>query len=453
MLSPYAPTNLIKKVKQYFQSETGVTAATFAIMLPLIVASVGLAVDLSNAYTVQKQLGYALDASALAAASSSGTDEEIEQRFNNFMDKNYTERVATTDIVTNVVITNEKLSASAETRVKTSFMRIFNKDYVDIFIETEVTREVRGVEVVLVLDNTGSMASNNNIATLREASENFVNILFDAAAETDAVRIGIVPYSTSVNVGPYGLGEDTNGAYYDDEFVNNPHDLEYSTWNSNEWQGCVLAEDYPLDVEDHEGPWDMYRYCRNASDDVVCDYYTRRGRRYARRNPNYICPETPVVPLTSDQNMLLDSIDTMEADGWTLGNYGLTWGWRLISPEFPFREGAAWDDNEWEKVVIMMTDGINTMHYYYTAYGRTSDHDIDASDLNDRMAEVCEAMKEQDITLYTVTFAGGVNEDTKDFFRECATTPEKYYDAPTQDELIQVFEKISRELSNLHISK
>lgn len=100
-----------------------------------------------------------------------------------------------------------------------------------------------------------------------------------------------------------------------------------------------------------------------------------------------------------------------------------------------------------------MTDGINTMHPHYSAYGRTSSHSVSPNDLDEKMEDVCEAMKEEDIIVYTVTFESGVDNDTKDFFRRCATSEDKYFDAPSQDDLIQVFEKISRELSNLHLSR
>jgi len=69
----------------------------------------------------------------------------------------------------------------------------------------------------------------------------------------------------------------------------------------------------------------------------------------------------------------------------------------------------------------MMTDGINTMHQHYTTYGRTVDHDISPSDLNDRFEEVCTNLKDNGVIVYTVTFESGVDEDTKDVYERCAT--------------------------------
>ena len=156
---------------------------------------------------------------------------------------------------------------------------------------------------------------------------------------------------------------------------------------------------------------------------------------------------------TSEQQVLLDAVNNMDAEGFTLGNYGMVWGWRVISPEEPFTEGSEYSDNLWKKAVLMMTDGVNTMNHAYTAYGRTDQHSVTPGDLNDRFAEICTAMKQQEIIIYTVTFYSGVDDATKNYYRQCATDETKYFDAPSQNDLIEVFEQISRELSNLHITQ
>ena len=157
------------------------------------------------------------------------------------------------------------------------------------------------------------------------------------------------------------------------------------------------------------------------------------------------------MPLTSDQTGLLAATSNMNASGATLGNFGMVWGWRVLSPEEPFSEGAPYDSKDWDKVALVMTDGVNTMSNVYSAYGRSNEHSIDANDLDDRFAEVCQDMKNQDILVYTVTFDSGVDADTKDLFRSCATIPGNYHDAPSQTELVAVFQQIARELSNLFI--
>ncbi|MCB1531004.1 MAG: hypothetical protein H6853_04390 [Rhodospirillales bacterium] len=477
---------IASRVRLYVLGAGGAMALIFGLTVPVVVSAVGVSVDMAQSYLVHERLSRALDAAALAAAAMASNDQtEIEQKVNDFMDINYpTDEIgATYGIV--VEVNGNELYVKAYAQLDTAFMRIFGIDEVDVMAETVVQREIRGLEVVLVLDNTGSMSTNNNIGALKDASENFVNILFERVNDPEDVRIGLVPYSSSVNVGPYGWGVDLDGNNYGTPFITNPasdvytaytssygpyagsnygiaaEDLEYDPSAKGQWHGCVLAHDYPADTTDHSGPWEMYRYDWNGS---TSSYYTGNVYKWSPYmtyadyyntyyGPKYHCPVQPIVPLSSDQDLLVDSINNMTADGFTLGNYGMVWGWRVISPEEPFTEGAEYDDNEWDKAILMMTDGVNTMNHAYTAYGKTNQHSISPDDLNDRFAEVCDAIKEEGIIIYTVTFYSGVDEETKDFYRACATDITKYHDAPSQEDLIEVFEQISRELSNLHIKQ
>lgn len=473
--------NFSFNTKRYMRHQTGVVAVAFGLMIPVVIGAVGLSVDMAQGYLVKARLSSALDAAALAAAATGSDDEAyIQDKVDAFMEANYPEGRIGTKVSINVSIDGDELTVSAIARLNTSFMTVFGYDQIDVEAETVVQREVRGLEVVMVLDNTGSMSTNDNIGTLRAATENFIEILFASVEDPELVKVGLVPYASSVNVGPYGLGEDLDGDDYGEVFVvppeddvyrqyyngHNPYagnnyeidedDLEYDPSLKGQWHGCVLAEDNPLDTEDHEGPWEMYRHDynghdyyanRDAYDGTLGDYYN------SYYGPNIYCPVQPIVPLTSDEQFLLDSTDNMTASGATLGNFGMVWGWRVISPEEPFIEGSEYDDEQWDKVVLVMTDGINTMSSVYSAYGRSNEHDIDADDLDDRFLDTCDGMKAANILIYTVTFDDGVDEDTKDLFRDCASAVGNYHDAPTQDDLEDVFEQIARELSNLHIKQ
>lgn len=474
-----------KNFLTYSKHQGGVIAVMFGLMIPVIVGATGVSVDMAQAYLVKSRLGAALDAAALAGAASGKSDaDEIEEIVDAFMEANYPEGRIGRKISVDVEIDGDEITVTADARLDTAFMRIFGYDEVDIQTSTTVQREVRGLEVVMVLDNTGSMNTNNNIESLRVATDNFITILFESVDDPEYVRVGLVPYASSVNVGPYGLGIDLDGDAYDDSFVVPPEDdpyadyynglnqytgnnygideddLEYDPSEKGQWHGCVLAEEYSLDTEDHEGPWEMYRHDYNGNDFYVNNDYYNQYSQYdstyaevynAYYGPNLYCPRQPIVPLSSDEDELLSAAAYMTASGATLGNFGMAWGYRVISPEAPFIEGAEYDDEQWDKVALIMTDGVNTMSNVYSAYGRSNEHDIDADDLDDRFTETCNNMKEEGILIYAVTFDDGVDDDTKDLFRECATIPANYHDAPTQEDLEDVFEQIARELSNLYI--
>ena len=95
----------------------------------------------------------------------------------------------------------------------------------------------------------------------------------------------------------------------------------------------------------------------------------------------------------------------------------------------------------------------------YTAYGRlnearlgTTSNGAATTEVNDRMLELCEAMKAQDIIMYTITFQLS-NTTTQQLYEDCATSPDHYFNSPTNSQLQQVFVEIANELSNLRIAE
>ncbi len=503
--------------KVYCRQTRAAIVVMFALMAPVIVGAAGMALDFSQAYLVQQRLAQAVDAAALAAAASSSDPTVIEQKVAEFFAVNYPpEKLgATFDPV--VTIVGDEVHVSGSASYYTYFLGVIGIDNIDVDAETVVQRDVQGLEVVLVLDNTGSMASNDNIGTLREASESFVNILFDSTTNANSIKVGMVPYSSSVRVGPYGLGEYPDGSTYGDGhvFVNLPDDMSYTTdYTSYDWFGCVVEhketgylpssthvagskgqlwdngagslnghgwdpargdnDPYDYDVLDnYEGPWDVYSYGRVIPKNYECDWYS--GYRNSRCNAcngsggkcttdycfcyrysgsggtNRNCPRALIQPMISDRDALVSHVATMTASGYTYGNIGLAWGARLLSPEKPFVEGTEWGNEYWRKAIVMMTDGNNTMESTYSAYWDTRKHDVSVTNLNQRFEETCEALKEKGVTIYTVTFTSGINADTKGYYERCASSIDQYFDAPTQEELVAVFERISRELSQLYI--
>lgn len=450
-------------IRSYLTQTIGASAVIISLTIPAVLGSMGMAIDAGQIYLAKKRLEHAIDAAALAAAGSSSlSEDEVIQRVHDFIKANYSddELGDIEDII--VKITEDSLSVSASVYVDTIFLSILGINTAEASSDTEVVREVRGLEVMMVLDVTGSMSSNNNIGALRTAATSFVDILYDRSDEDETIKVGMVPYSSAVNVGPYGLGQDPDGGDYGDPFVTAPDpdryidpssDIEFDQSNKYQWHGCVLARDYPEDTLDSEEDWtwEMYRSYFN-------DSKSRNTRRYAsyyndQYGANYQCNKAYVVPLTTDSDYLKSRISQLEAYGYTYGNLGMVWGYRMLSPNFPFQEGSSFEDLIWQKVVVMMTDGNNTMNSHYSAYGGTRTHNVSVSDLNERFEETCTEMKRQGIQIYTVTFTSGVSDTTKGYYERCASDPTRYYDAPSQDDLVDTFEQISKELSNLYITQ
>ncbi|MCC7304796.1 MAG: pilus assembly protein [Alphaproteobacteria bacterium] len=522
--------------KKYIRDLSGAIIVAFAIMAPVVIGAAGMALDFSHAYLVQQRLQQAIDAATLAAAGSSTDAEVIEQKVKDFFATNYPPEKLGVTFEPEVTVTDGEVFVTGHAYYVTFFLNVIGIDTIDVGADTTVHREIRGLEVVMVLDNTGSMAENDNINALKEASTSFINILFERAQDPDDIKIGIVPYSNSVRIGRYGLGQNPDGSTYadGDVFVNLPSGVSYTTDHSNaSWYGCVVEHEatnynsaathvtnskgqlwstatgansskcvtvsgtkycrghgwdpaistndtYPDDVlDDYEGPWDIYAFGKVISSGQTCgtsggysnsrcsscsgggstcnQTYCYCWKSDSNEGINDGCPYAYVVPLTSDQDALLEAVDpddpnVMYPHGNTLGNIGMVWGYRMISPEPPFEEGADWDNQYWRKAIVMMTDGDNTENGTYSSYWFTNKNNMTVTKFNQRFAETCEELKEKGVLIYTVTFTSAINDTTKDYYRNCATSEDQYYDAPTQEELIDVFEQISRELSNIYIS-
>jgi hypothetical protein len=401
-----------------------------------------------------------------------------------------------------MVIDGNTISLTATADVQMSLMTLVGFDNITVASATEIKREVKGLEVALVLDNTGSMSNNGKIDALKDASSSLLDILFDGKTVHDKLKVSMVPFVTTVNIGQ------NNAAYVDG--------LGAVDYEPDDWKGCVEARAYPDDTLDTAGQWPPYfweaetYYAPSSSNNTRSSRCQNRywqppapavyplpplgdpyrttmapfpagGTTYLDTSPNYTrgpnqaCPQ-PLTPLTNRKADL--EADVAQMTPWsgngTMVNLGLAWGWRTLSPEEPFTEGKDYDDEEWTKAIIVLTDGENYLssvssrctgtnpryNSQYTGYGYVSDGRLETTTsrnaaidtLNDRTAEACENIKDKDIVLYTITFQ--VNDQaTIDLFSACATSPSHFFNSPSNADLETVFQAIATELRTLHISR
>jgi len=194
--------------------------------------------------------------------------------------------------------------------------------------------------------------------------------------------------------------------------------------------------------------------------------------------PEYNCPVQAILPLTTNKTTLDTAIDGMTARGNTNIATGLAWGWRMLTPEAPYE--ARTFDGETKKFIILLTDGNNDIGSTYrsvnhnqtrfSAYGYATNGHLgnvngnDAEDVLDtKLQTLCRNAKgfdavsgtyddTKEIRIFTITFQ--LNDaNTQDIFRNCATTPDMYYNSPDNATLQTTFQEIANELLKLHLSK
>ena len=482
----------------------GVAALLFGIVLIPIMLSIGLAIDYSRALRVKQHLGQALDSAALAAGSWGNLSAaQITAKAQSFFDANYAAGSLGSPSALNVSVLDGVITISATSSVDTTFMQLAGINYVTVGALTEVTLNEKKIELIMVLDNTGSMGWSGKLTALKAASNSLLDVLIpdDGIGISEDVRIGLVPFAAAVNIGADKLNSgwidvSAQSSYASEDFQPGINVLDlYNQIQNAAWNGCVRARPVPFDTQDTvpvsgDTLWPPYfapdepdffsYYNRYASDSGYSgSYYNFDARqRYTGKynsltisgtsdGPDFNCRTASVTPMTNVRANIAAAIDQMVATGNTVIPVGLAWGWRLISPEAPFTEGVGYDDQDTIKAVMLLTDGQNMVsggmgthnRSQYSAYGFAASGHMGATDgsqaesvLNAKTATLCTNIKDKGIRVYTITFQVS-STSTQNLMRDCATKPEMYFDSPSNGQLNTIFQDIAKGLADLRISK
>jgi len=223
----------LRRLVQQREGNIAMLVGLFAI--PLIIAG-GIATDVGRAYSVKVRLGGALDAAALAVGSEANqTPTQMSADLQHYFAANYPSTALGENVTVTPVPSNANLSATtvnyqAQATVPMVFMQLIGINSINVTVTAQTTKTT-GLEVAVVLDNTGSMLCGANdgapnysdstcgngvvssdttctnanngsrICTLRNAATQFVNTLTSAISTAQELYISIVPYVTTVNVG------------------------------------------------------------------------------------------------------------------------------------------------------------------------------------------------------------------------------------------------------------
>jgi len=207
-----------------------------AALIPLS-AMIGSGVDMSRAYMAKTRLQSACDAAALAGRRIMNNDTlttEVRDEALRFFNFNFRQGLYETDAFTPVVTRPAvgTVRVTASTRIPTAIMHMFGFESLPLNVTCDATLNFVNTDIMLVLDVTGSMDQNLSgtpkIVSLRDA----VMALYDELAPIQTqlqanglrMRYGVVPYSSTVNVGRLLRADDPN---------NLAASAEYSTRQAN----------------------------------------------------------------------------------------------------------------------------------------------------------------------------------------------------------------------------
>ncbi len=365
-------------------------------------------------------------------------------------------------------------------------------------VQIEVQANTK-VEIALVLDTTGSMGGSKMTA-LKSAVTTLVDNLKtddpDCAPGTTTpckhVRMGMVPFSYRINI---GTPNDNTGVFK----VASPDATSRArvpTWLSaasgygdlcGNWGGSTYCATSPYKSGSNLcAKWGSQYYCdpiTRVTNDITCityanvefcasntpdlsnwtgcvlardePYYTNNSRAFTNDNASLIPTDStncsfvkPIERITGDLNYIHSKVQNLNASGSTNTAIGLEWGWRLISKgvtqgiDFDETgtgnaEVTSYDDQEWQKVIILMTDGQNTTSQY-----------INSDTATDKL---CTNIKNENVKIFTIAFQAG--STAENLMKNCATKHSYYFNASSPEGLTSAFSTIAKEISHLRVVK
>ncbi|MDD4953050.1 MAG: pilus assembly protein TadG-related protein [Desulfovibrionaceae bacterium] len=394
-----------------------------ALLIPVLVAVVGLAVDVGNLYLAQTRLQAAVDAGALAGSLELPFDPDLDLGLVNAAVSGMVEKNFQAAQINSVSAGAEVRSVcvQAEAQVNTILLGVLGIG--SKTVSAKACAGFNNLEVVFVIDNTGSM-KGAPIDNTKLACLNLVDLILPDGASPDT-KVGLVPFRGKVK-----LSEAVDGFP----------------------AGCLNADGslnqgiHPDFMDDY---WALPRYLR---DQITLD--TCSGI-------------PPVLPLSTDKYEIMAAINAQDARGagsGTVISEGLKWGRHALTSEPPLTQAS--DSDRVRKIMILLTDGdtedatcggtyalsYNPNSYWTNAYygmAVTDCHCEDGGCLNQAMLNEAQLAKDAGIEIFTVRFGSSDATDVALMKAVASSKPgtdDHYFDAPTAGDIDDMFKQIGRQL-------
>jgi Putative Flp pilus-assembly TadE/G-like len=369
-----APFGVRAFLKRFSLDEGGAVAILFGVVLTLLLLATGVAIDGSRAVSVSQRAQTALDSAVLAASSVFLTNDERRGIFDKVFSRNFSSDSVSIDDIDFTYTAANGGYGKVVLSYNTSILSAVGRDIIGSKLESRARQAKFGIEVVMVLDVSGSMSAGMGTGTrldaLKSSAKRLIQTLDTAKLPSQSIKYSIVPFTMNVNIGT------ANTSY-----VENSADPLFS---GTSWAGCVLERPAPYHNQDvynsgnasAGGRWQAYVWppepdsgsvCINPSNGDNAGYSTvdaiGPGGTYDpwTKGPNFNCVRHAVVPLTGNATQISTAIDalTAESNMGTILAPGIAWGHRMLSPAEPFDEGAAFT-NATRKIMVVITDGEQT---------------------------------------------------------------------------------------------
>jgi Flp pilus assembly protein TadG len=386
-----------------------------ALLLPVLVGMAGLALDMGNLYMSQSRLQAATDSAALAGSLDLPYDPELSKGLvsaaaREMLQKNYPNATATA-----ITAGTDVRSVCVQSRATVGALLLQTLGVNATTVTARACAGFNNLDIVLVIDNTGSM-SGTPMTMVRQSSLELVDLIMPDGG-TPTAKIGLVPFRGKVHVGANVDGKPDG--------------------------------------------------CRNADGTQNTGLLSKYSDPYHRVSAD-TCSSIPrIAPLTGDKATIKAAINSQTATGASSGTViseGIKWGRQVLSPAAPYTQGG--DPKKYRKIMILLTDGdtedgtcggsyratYTPNDYWTNAYygmGTTTCHCEDGGCLNQAMLTEAQNAKNEGVEIFTIRYGDSDTTDRnlmKTVASSRAGTTDHYFDAPSTSAIGDVFKQIGRQL-------
>jgi len=461
-----------RSARGFVRSRRGNVAMIYALALVPLAAAAGAGLDYARAVVVRSNMEEAIDSAALAIGSTPGlTNAQMTTLAQQYFNANYkTDSSYGTPGSVSVTPGTQNVTISVTDNMPTTLVSVVGITTMPVQASTKVVWGQTKLRVSLVLDNTGSMCEpdsnpcpadnnpNTKINMLKTATANLLTMLKGAATNPGDITVAIVPFTVGVDVGtanknaswltyaPWDLAGSGYGSYKKSNGSSCTQGTSGCNWVATDsshstWNGCVMDRNQDYDVQNTlpsagttatlfpAEPGGLYSQAGFTSANLVC--------------PTKLIGATDVLNSTGWTN-LNNVVTNMTAGGATNQAIGLAWGWMLMTPGSPIVDPGTLPANT-QQVIILLSDGLNTEDRWSGA-GWGEDSVTDA-----RMTQVCNNVKAAGITVYTIFVDLNGAQGNSTVLQNCATDPSKYFDLTTSAGIVDAFNQIGQQITNLRV--
>lgn len=427
---------LHKCIMNLIMQESGMTLPLLAVSMVTLTGLVGLSVDVARMQLVQSKLQFSLDAAGLAAGSTANT-ANLNTEVTKYLNANFNGYLGAT--ITNVGINpnaaTTTINLKATATLPTTFMQVLNINTITVNANTQISRQITGLEVAVIID----VSYGDGLSNFKAGLANFIQTLFNSAAGVSGnLYVSIIPFNHTVNVGT------ANSSWLTASSVSADNTAGWGPGGA--WSGCVMSrsgaeaaiDDPPVSgntlfgqyyyasdtaatlafktntVSGHSGltaaqattdfnqgpsEWETLnnvQQVNSISTLAFAQYYgvdlwqgsVAGSQQYAsplnstNQGPNFMCPP-PLVPLTNNEQAILNTINsvTVIQGDWS-PDMGMEWGWNTLSPRWQGYWSAAaaglpknYNTVGWNKAIVWV-EGYSTGFGYVFGSGNYIDNNI-----------------------------------------------------------------------------